>query len=175
MFADYFVSRAVNAARMNPENRGCGANDAPARCHPGVLDVYETDATLPDGAVRVVLHVVGFVCAVAIERAANTNHTDRAVDGREQAAAEGDGEGVNVPSRIRLHQHIAARADHAVAVDGGVYLIRDAGDVHRHADADCAARDAADVTGDARRIGRGDGHVLDGRSVGWILVHLRMA
>lgn len=28
------------------------ANEAPARCHPGVLDVYETDATLPDGVVR---------------------------------------------------------------------------------------------------------------------------
>ncbi len=34
-----------------------GANDAPARCHPGVLDVYETDATLPDGVVRVSLTV----------------------------------------------------------------------------------------------------------------------
>lgn len=33
------------------------ANDAPARCHPGVLDVYETDATLPNGVVRVSLTV----------------------------------------------------------------------------------------------------------------------
>lgn len=30
------------------------ANESTARCHPGVLDVYETDDSLPTGVVRVV-------------------------------------------------------------------------------------------------------------------------